>query len=561
MSSWNEVNKNLIAKALGEMIFEENINATQESQHSYLFKATESISYTFEGKKSLWGWVKVNPQTILRNGESKVTASQFFIDTQSHTKMNDITLAQFIEEMRSTLFADLHLNHEVKADDFIQLNYLESQQLLNGHPKIILNKGRLGWSIEDWKNFAPENGPTFPLKIIAIKKDLLKGVFPNRPEYLSLLTPERLATIKESVDLNLYTLMPVHPWQWGNVICYHYQNEIQEQEIIDLGASSYHFSPQTSLRTLNCIEKLENLEIKLPLSILNTSCVRGLPAKTSELGVKISQSLLTLINKDPYLKDKVEILSEVAGVNAIAKDLAQITEAPYRFHEFLGAIWRESPFSKVNANANEKIILAANLLYQDKSKRSSIASYIKYSGLTPQQWIRDYTNTVIIPLYHLQTQHGVGLVSHGQNIMLILKDNKPSKLVLKDFQGDFRFSKKAPNETLELFQEALTHIVELAPEHLIHDLYTAHFVTLLRYVAMNLDDEEILSEKEFYQVITEEIQKYEKEFECAPSLLKSHFEKILVNSVRFKIGYGDAAERPLPLLGTMIDNPLYQASL
>src|SRR5690606_25326802 len=126
-----------------------------------------NISYSFTGKKSLWGWIKVDPASILRNGQKAVSASQFFIDTQEFTKMSDITLAQFIEEMRPTLFADLHLNHEVGAEEFIKLNFLESQQLLNGHPKILLNKGRLGWSIEDWKNYAPENRPLFPLKLLA----------------------------------------------------------------------------------------------------------------------------------------------------------------------------------------------------------------------------------------------------------------------------------------------------------------------------------------------------------------------------------------------------------
>lgn len=558
MSSWKEVNQNLIAKALGEMIFEENISVSHEGE-LYSFTASEEVTYTFEGKPSLWGWIKVLPHTIRRNGESNVSASQFFIDTQMYTKMSDITLAQFIEEMRSTLFADLHLNHEVSADEFIHLNFIESQQLLNGHPKILLNKGRLGWSTEDWKSYAPENSPVFPLKLIAIKKDLIKGILPGQDEYLSLVTNEKLEEIKKSLDLSQYVLMPVHPWQWVNVIFYQYQNEIQEQEIIDLGLTSFHYTPQTSLRTFNCIERPDAHEIKLPLSILNTSCIRGLPAKTIELGVKISTTLKKLIDSDDFLKNKVEILAEVAGINYVAKDLGQIKEAPYRFHEFLGVIWRESTFSKISADQNENIILTANLLYQDKRKQSAMASYIKASGISADEWIREYAKKVVIPLYHLQSQHGIGLVSHGQNIILVLKNNKPHKLVLKDFQGDFRLSSKLNPHTKEIFYEVYQDIVQLPSEHLIHDLYTAHFVTLLRYVGMNLELEGVLNEKNFYQLIAEEIKAYEQKFPCEISLLKPQFEKILVNSVRFKIGYGDSTQRPLPLLGTLISNPLYQA--
>ena len=33
--------------------------------------------------------------------------------------------------------------------------------------------------------------------------------------------------------------------------------------------------------------------------------------------------------------------------------------------------------------------------------------------------------------------------------------------------------------------------------------------------------------------------------------------RIAINKVRFAIGYGDAGERPVPALGTELDNPLY----
>lgn len=558
MSSWKQVNKELIAKAIGEMVFEENISVSEENDF-FSFATSQGVTYRFQGQKSIWGWIKVDAESITRNGESDILASQYFIDTQSITQMSDTTLAQFIEESRSSLFADLHLNHEVKAKDFIKLNFLESQQLLNGHPKILINKGRLGWSVEDWKSYAPETAPVFPLKLIAIKKNISRGIIPPPELYRTLVSERRLAAISEEVNLNDYVLMPVHPWQWNNVIFYHYQNEIQNREIIDLDTTSFHFSPQTSLRTLNCMEDLKAHEVKLPLSVLNTSCIRGIPAKTIEVGVRVSKALKELIHNDPFLKDRVDILAELAGINYIPKDLAQIKAAPYRFHEFLGVIWRESAFSKVTDNEN--IILTANLLFVDNHKASSIGAYIEASGLSPEEWIRLYTKTVVIPLFHLQAQHGVGLVSHGQNIMLILENYRPKKLILKDFQGDFRLSTKAPQETNELFSEVIYDVIKLPPEHLIHDLYTAHFVTLLRYVGMNLQQEGILSENKFYEIMSEEIALYEKEFKPSITLVKPYFEKILINTVRYKIGYGDSAERPLPLLGNTISNPLYQARL
>jgi aerobactin synthase len=558
LNNWQQVNLNLIAKAIGEMVFEETL-IVSESESLFTFTTSAGVSYSFQGQKSLWNWIKVDPNSITRNGSSQLEASLFFIDTQEYTQMSDITLAQFIEEMRSTLFADLKLLQGPSINEFIKLNYLESQQSLNGHPKILMNKGRIGWDSNDWRKYAPENKELFPLRLIAIKTSFLKGVLPQNKHYESLTSSEHIESIKKQIDLSLFTLMPVHPWQWENIILYQFQKEIHEGNLIDLGLTKNHFSPQVSLRTLNSVFPETAFEIKLPLSILNTSCIRGVPAKTIELGSLISKALTALIAQDEFLKEKVDILNEEAGVTYIPEDLAMIKGAPYRFHEYLGAIWRESADSKISPDG--QIILTANLLYQDNHGKSAAAAYIRKSGLSAKEWLTAYTQVVILPLLHLQHQHGIGLVSHGQNIMLIMENYRPKKLVLKDFQGDFRFSNKAPQNTIELFGEAYQKITKLKPEHLIHDLYTAHFVTLLRYVGMSLSLENVISEKDFYTTISQEVSSYENSYGGEISLLKQHFEKILVNSVRFKIGYGDSMERPLPLLGQQILNPLSPVNL
>lgn len=556
MNNWQKVNLNLIAKAIGEMVFEETLPVSQDKD-LFSFTTSKGVQYTFTATKSVWGWIKVNPESIKRNGEASIEASQLFIDTQEFTRMSDITLAQFIEEMRSTLFADLKLLNGPSASEFTTLSYLESQQSLNGHPKILMNKGRIGWNPQDWNKYAPENKEKFPLRLIALKSPLVKGVVPLWNHYEALTTSNHLNEIEKIIDLKQFILMPVHPWQWDNIIRYQFQKEIHEGDLIDLGETKKLFSPQVSLRTLNAEDS--KYEIKLPLSILNTSCIRGIPAKTIELGSEISNAMIELISNDTFLDGKVDVLKESAGITYIPKDLAQIENAPYRFHEYLGAIWRESAESKVRED--ESIILTANLLYVDSQGKSSVSSYIEKSGLTPKEWIKEYTKAVIIPLLHLQQQHGIGLVSHGQNIMMVLENYRPKKLVLKDFQGDFRFSDQAPKSTIDLFGDVFNKITKLKPEHLIHDLYTAHFVTLLRYVGMNLSIDNTLCEKEFYRTISEEVASYELNYSGSVSLLKQYFEKILINAVRFKIGYGDSSERPLPLLGNQIANPLSRLNL
>ncbi|WP_275426405.1 ferric iron reductase [Vibrio variabilis] len=71
-----------------------------------------------------------------------------------------------------------------------------------------------------------------------------------------------------------------------------------------------------------------------------------------------------------------------------------------------------------------------------------------------------------------------------------------------------------------------------------------------------------ISETKFYGILAKEIQRYQAahphlkpRFE-AFNLLSEHIDKVCLNRVKFKIGYGESNQRPLPELGEPIRNPL-----
>lgn len=168
---------------------------------------------------------------------------------------------------------------------------------------------------------------------------------------------------------------------------------------------------------------------------------------------------------------------------------------------------------------------------------------------------------VVIPIYHLMCRYGVGLVAHGQNVTLVLEDNIPTGCIIKDFHGDLRLVDQPYPELASLEQSIQDNLTRLPPHYLVHDLLTGHFVTVLRFVSPWLESEGI-SEALFYGYLADEIKTYQtshseledrfKQF----NLLSESIDKICLNRVRFKIGYGDSSERPLPELGKPIPNPL-----
>jgi aerobactin synthase len=563
--NWKTVNQNLVAKSIGELTFEQVLTPIHHEEN-WKLELSSKVVYTFEGKMSIWEHLKIKPQSLKRNGEEVTSAAQFFIDSQFETKMNDIVLGNFLEEMHNTLYSDLNLlksSVELTALELAKLDGEKIQAYLNGHPKILLNKGRIGFGAADLKKFSPEAKEAFQLHWIAVKNHLLQGDLPAASLLDECFDPSSKEVFLAhastlNIDLKTYSFLPTHPWQWDKFLKIQFAALICKQEIISLGEAGDTYLPQISIRTLSNTSRPEKVDIKLPLTILNTSCIRGLPAKSISLGPKVSGLLDELCQTDSLLKESgVEILKEKAGVALLHPEYSQIKEAPYRYHEYLGSVWRESAKSKLSKG--ELAIITASLFFQDSKNNSLIGEYIRLSGLSKTEWLKKYFNSVVIPLYHLQLQYGVGMVAHGQNIILKLKDFAPAGMILKDFQGDLRLSTEMPEAGVKLFKEVANDLTKLPPHYLIHDLITGHFITVLRFISEVMEESDGLVEKDFYQILSQEIQAYtkNKNINEKQSLLNKTFPRVLLNKVRFAIGYSDSAERPLPMVGSDLLNPLY----
>ncbi|WP_408097114.1 IucA/IucC family protein [Peredibacter sp. HCB2-198] len=564
---WNSVNQDLVAKSIGELTFEEVLRPELKGTH-FEFTTQSGVVYRFEGWKTVWEYLRVKPATLLRNGEVVVSAAQFFSDIQLETGMNDITLGNFLEEMHNTLYSDTRLKERNKATtvkDLAHWNGEKIQTVLNGHPKILLNKGRVGWNAEDLEKYAPESHQPFKLFWIAVKKELLNINLATGISEEKILAesfgPAELSYFKEVLKVKGvhagHTILPVHPWQWKRYIQIQFAAEIAAGSLIPVGEYGDDYCPQISIRTLSNVSRPEKMDIKLPLSILNTSCIRGLPAKHVEMGPSLSHNLEALCQSDETLKD-IQILKEAAGVTFVHPSYKKIEKAPYRYHEFLGAVYRESSMSKL-AN-NEKAILTASLFHQDENGDSLIGEYIRASGLAAEIWLRSLFETVVVPLYHLQLKYGVGLVAHGQNIVLVLKDHRPHRMILKDFHGDMRLLTELPEAGQKYFSGIHKDITKLPPHYLIHDLVTGHFVTVLRFISAVMKESEDMEESLFYGVLSDVIELYKKSHQVKVDqqidLLQPQISRVLLNKVRFNIGYGDSDARPLPILGSPLNNPL-----
>lgn len=581
---WAKLNRQLASKIIAECAYEECIEVTFVSKESgksnYRVALTSGVEYQFSGYSTIWGFLDIDAESLTRLSKETATsapqalsATQLLLDAQVELKLNDIVLGNLIEELQNTLYSDAQQYLRVReydAETLIRLPAIELQSLLSGHPKAIANKGRMGWGQDALSQYSPESMNAFSLRFIAVlqsrvtlgvsseltNQDLIKQSLTNE-EFESL----NHRMVERQIDWDNYWVMPVHPWQWQQFIALQYMDDIAHHRMVDLGVFGDEYRAQQSIRTLSNIQREQAFDIKLPLTILNTSCHRGIPGKHIASGADLSQWIEQVVSQDTLLNESGLIVQqERAGAHVPHPMQQQIENTPYRYNEMLGVVWRDSLTQHLKAD--ESGVLMAVLMEKDIHGNGLITEYVKQSGLSTEAWLRALFQSVVIPLYHLLTKYGIGLVAHGQNISLILNNGVPVRAGIKDFHGDLRIVDQAFPELDSLPNHVREELTTLPPHYLIHDLITGHFVTTLRFISPIVASQLDCCEERFYEILSETLQQHmnkhselNERFSLFP-VLDSSILKVCINRVRFRIGYGDLSERPIPELGTPLQNPL-----
>lgn len=578
---WAAINRRLLAKTLSELAHEEALAPIAQGRDGgrshFLLPLACGVRYRFAGTRRIWGHVAVAPETIIREADGIASPAedclQFVLDARAELDMTDATLCGFLQELSHTLMADAAIaagNAGLSAADMVALPPDRLQCRLDGHPKATVSKGRLGWGYDDLLAYAPEFETPLQLVWIAAERARCRvayaeGLSENDLLGEALSEEERAgfaaALRARGIEREEMAILPVHPWQWSNMILPLFAGEIAAGRIVPLGVAGDPFLPQISLRTLANLTRPRALHLKLALSILNTSAFRGIPGRFIDIGPRLSAWLARLVAEDPLLRAAgVIVLREVAGIFYPHPHYAQVPEGPYRFHEMLGAIWRESEQARIAPG--ETAILFSALHQRDGAGRPLICEYIARSGLSAAEWLRRLFTAVTVPLYHLLCRHGVAPIAHGQNVTLVLRDHVPVRVALKDFQGDLDLVALDLPELAHLDADIRAILPRKPPEVIVHNIQTAHFVTALRFVS-DLLVENGVPELVFYGVLAEVLRGYQAAHpELAArfalfDLFAPTIPRVCINRVRLAQGYGDAASRPLPLVGRIpLANPL-----
>lgn len=575
-TTWQCVARRLLAKLLAEFAYEEVIVPEPEpaaGPTAYRLRLSDTLTYRFHARRGAYGSWRVDPASIGPDGDPLHFISQAH---DSVLGLSGDTTGHLIRELLATLRADLRLDAgALPAADMADLDYAELEGHQTGHPWLVANKGRIGFSDADAARWAPEARRQHRLPWIAVHHDLARyrGVDTlATPDllYADELPPATLEAFHHTIadqdrDPADHLLLPVHPWQWEHVVLPLFAPAVADGSIIALGTDNDLRLPQQSVRTFLNTSRPQRRTVKLPLSVLNTLVWRGLPTERTLAAPAVTAWVHRLRAGDPFLRDetRVILLGEVASVTVAHPQYDRLPTVPYQYRELLGCIWRE-PLTALLEPGERARTLAA-LLHTDPDGRSFTAELVARAGVAPAVWLRHLFGALLPPLLHFLYRYGTVFSPHGENAIVVFDEHDlPVRLAVKDFVDDINVSAEALPEHDTMPDDVRAVLLTETPGSLTQFIHSGLFVGVLRYLAPLCDDQLGVPEAAFWALVREEIIRYQERFPhlkerfAGFDLLSPRIERLCLNRNRLHLdGYRDRAERPHAAVHGTVPNPLH----
>ncbi|GAB3577267.1 IucA/IucC family protein [Amycolatopsis endophytica] len=520
--AWRAAGTLVVHKMLGELSYEglfspDPVGAEEPGEHRLWRLGLPGAVYEFRARRGAFESWTVSPGSATRNGEPALDPRILVVDARKSLGLTGLRLADVLAELTATVTNEAaRLHRAPSAPELSTMDYNLADGHLTGHPRLVLNKGRVGFSAGDRARYAPEAGVDVRLRWFAVHRDHARFRCVDELSAEKLLAEEldsgQYAEFARLADPAKYVWLPVHPWQADEILGTLYAGELATGLVVDLGESRDAYRPHQTVRTLANVSRPDRRDVKTAVSVRNTLVYRGLAAGATLAGPAVTSWLQRIGADDPLLagKYRFELLGEVASVSVEHPVLGTVEELPYRFHETLGALWREPLLSRLSEG--EQAISFAALPYRDPDGRAVLTELIERSGWGAQRWCDTVFDLLLTPLLHWLLRYGVGFCPHGQNLILVVDDRgRPLRVAIKDFaQG------------VDLLDEDLDCYRLLAPEaggemlrwpaHLLaQSLFSSVFSGQLRFWAEILLDDLALPRARFWELVREVVGRYREE--------------------------------------------------
>ncbi|KJY35120.1 IucA/IucC family protein [Streptomyces katrae] len=585
--TWDGAARRLLAKMLSEFAYEEIVTpapAPAAAGDAWTLTLDDGSSLGFRARRRAYGSWQVAPDSITLTPpppsaeppEAFADPYGFLVRARTLLGLDGPTLGHLIRELSATLAADARLDHHaLTADVLADLDYAALEGHQTGHPWLVPNKGRVGWSAADAAAWAPEARTPQRLPWLAAHTSLAEyrggaGLEDPARLYAAELDPVTRAAYDQTLrdrglDPLRYLYLPVHPWQWDEVVLPLFAPALASGALVPLPADPDERLPQQSVRTFLNLTRPDRHSVKLPLSVFNTMVWRGLPSDLTLAAPAVTAWIHSLRDADPFLRDEcgVVLLGEVASVTVRHPVYDRLPEVPYQYKELLGAIWRE-PLGRHLA-PGERARTLASLLHTDPRGRSFTAELVARSGLTPAVWLQHLFTALLPPLLHFLYRYGTVFSPHGENAVVIFDEHDvPVRLAIKDFVDDVNISRTSLPEHASMPADVRAALLTEPPAFLTQFIHSGLFIGVFRYLSALCEDRLGVPEDEFWSLVRAEILRHQARFPELKDryelfdLLTERIDRLCLNRNRLhEDGYRDRPDRPHAVTHGTVPNPLH----
>ncbi len=447
LSAYEQVQERIMRQTL-EALWFEGILPYERQGDTWKFQGRtgngEGIAYTCQASEKLsFGRIRIEPGTIQRESK-RCEDLHLFLEEVISEQLEGERIQPFIGELLETLAKDSQCraalaDHIPAADK--HYDALESH-MTDGHPYHPSYKSRLGFSLRDNVAYGPEFNPDVRLYWVAVHREWADTAVSEGFDVSELYRQHLSENDRTHFNTLItaqgnpadYVLLPVHPWQWEHRIEPVFTRQRHDGTLIPLGQGEASYRPQQSIRSLSNRQATDAPYIKLALHMTNTSTSRILAHHTTQNAPLISDWLTGLVEQDTILQAQgFDILREMMGVSFRYAELPDLQYG--EAYGSLGTIWRENITGKLQKGEQAWPLNAVSLI--QPNGEAFISGAVARHGA--EVWSRALIQAVVTPIVHLLYAHGIALESHAQNIILVLEDELPKRIIVKDLHDGVRY--------------------------------------------------------------------------------------------------------------------------
>ena len=331
------------------------------------------------------------------------------------------------------------------------------------HP---LAKGKLGFTATEYKRYMAEFNQPITLVWVAIAKshvmvaDHVQDATTKNPAKYLLDAMQQQNLMRELDDKGIadtHIAMPVHPWQMTYVIDEMYADDLANGTVVALTFDALITYASSSMRSMLIDADTPN-SIKLPIGVYALNSKRYLPALKLINGEKNQAILMQARTLDPVLSAQLRLWDERLWWGYMSPSHLHDKSAinPYFYQEkptHLGAMLRQLPEEMCDDKIQLLPMASLGMLVYKQGISHHIFDGIVQEGIhsTSQNSAQDsfqegspqnkklaviacFKNLCDVFLGTMLRCLRLGFAPemHGQNIVIVLKDNRFTSLLLRD---------------------------------------------------------------------------------------------------------------------------------